>query len=499
MMPSKSLTDKRNAPVDMSSDEFRKAGYALVDQIAEFLSGIAERPVTQDFKPSQIKALIDGSTSFPEQGQDAHTLLQETAQKLFDNSTFNGHPKFWGYITSSATPIGILGEMLAASVNPNVGAWGLAPLATEIERQTIRWIAEFIGYNPDCGGLLVSGGNMANFVGVLAARKAKSDWNVREEGLKNKQLIIYASQETHTWVQKAADLFGIGTQAIRWIPVNEQQQIDLKQLDIQIQKDREAGTLPFMLVGTAGSVSTGAVDPLQELAALAKTYDLWFHVDGAYGSFAAGLPEASPDLKAIRLADSIAMDPHKWLYSPLEAGAVLVKKPEHLLDAFSYRPPYYHFDEGEEPKVNFYEYGLQNSRGFRALKVWLSLKQAGKEGYTQMIREDIQMIDTLAEAIKLHPNLELFSNNLSIAAFRYIPDNLERPDEQAYLNKLNTAILNRIQEGGEAFISNAVQNDNFYLRACIVNFRTTVEDILSLPELVIRIGQEIDAELRNQN
>lgn len=334
---------------------------------------------------------------------------------------------------------------------------------------------------------------MANFIGVLAARKAKCRWNVREEGLKGQQLLIYTSQETHTWVQKAADLFGFGTQSIRWIPVNDRQQIDIDSLQQQIDSDRKAGALPFLLVGTAGSVSTGAIDPLDQLAEIAKTNDLWFHVDGAYGSFAAGLPEAPPELKAISLADSIATDPHKWLYSPLEAGAVLVKDPMHLLDAFSYRPPYYHFDSDEEnPTINFYEYGFQNSRGFRALKVWLSLKQAGKNGYIQMIREDIRMIGALAKAIRNHPELELHSSNLSIVSFRYIPRAVKPGSEQQeYLNKLNTDILNQIQKGGEAFLSNAVQDDNFYLRACIVNFRTTMEDILSLAELVVKTGRAL--------
>ena len=483
----------RNAPIDMSADTFRAAGYMLVEQIAEFLEGIGERPVTRDFDPKALKAKLGHPNGFPDDGEPVTDLLERTASLLFENSTFNGHPKFWGYITASATPIGILAEMLAASVNPNVGAWGLSPIATEIERQTIRWIAEFIGYPTNCGGLLVSGGNMANFIGVLAARKAKCRWNVREEGLKGQQLLIYTSQETHTWVQKAADLFGFGTQSIRWIPVNDRQQIDIDSLQQQIDSDRKAGALPFLLVGTAGSVSTGAIDPLDQLAEIAKTNDLWFHVDGAYGSFAAGLPEAPPELKAISLADSIATDPHKWLYSPLEAGAVLVKDPMHLLDAFSYRPPYYHFDSDEEnPTINFYEYGFQNSRGFRALKVWLSLKQAGKNGYIQMIREDIRMIGALAKAIRNHPELELHSSNLSIVSFRYIPRAVKPGSEQQeYLNKLNTDILNQIQKGGEAFLSNAVQDDNFYLRACIVNFRTTMEDILSLAELVVKTGRAL--------
>lgn len=252
-------------------------------------------------------------------------------------------------------------------------------MGTESEAQAVRWIAELIGYPTDCGGLLVSGGNMGNFVGLLAARKAKATWDVRTAGLFGEQarrLRLYTSGETHTWIHKATDMFGLGTDAIRWVPTDEQLRMDMNALRNQIQADINAGDLPFLVIGTAGTVSTGAVDPLPELAAICREYDLWFHVDGAYGGFAALLldegkvPEA---LKGIREADSVAVDPHKWLYAPLEAGCTLVRHPQALRDAFSYHPPYYHFAE-EASTIDYYEYGPQNSRGLRALKVWLALR-----------------------------------------------------------------------------------------------------------------------------
>jgi aromatic-L-amino-acid decarboxylase len=491
--------DRSDVPLEMSPDEFRKTGHALVDQIADFLASLPGRPVFPRDSAEEVRQALGGGT-LPEAGTYAGELLSETAELLFDHSTFNGHPRFLGYITSSATPIGALGDMLAASVNPNLGGWQLSPMATEIETQTVRWIAELIGYPAGCGGLLVSGGNMANFTGFLAARKAKTDWDVRGKGLMDgagRQLLVYVSQETHTWVQKAADFFGLGTDAIRWIGTDDQQRMDVNQLRERIEADSAAGGLPFLVVGTAGTVSTGAIDPLPKIAAICSEYDLWFHVDGAYGALAAALPDAPADIRGLRLADSVALDPHKWLYSPLEAGCTLVRDPQTLLDAFSYHPVYYHFEEEASQKtIDYYEYGMQNSRGFRALKVWLGLRQAGREGYQQLLQDDIDLAAELYRLSGLHPELEVYSHNLSITTFRYVPaGSADDPDED-YLNALNTELLERLQTGGEVYISNALVNGVFLLRACVVNFRTTLADIEALPEIIVRVGREIATEMQ---
>lgn len=492
---------QRFAPLEMRPDEFRTLGYKLIDQIAEFLASLPNRPVTTGEAPSKIRELIGGQ-SLPQEGTEANKLLQETAQLLFDHSLFNGHPRFWGYITSSAAPIGALADLLAATVNPNVGGWNLSPVASEIEKQTVRWIAEMIGYAPDCGGVLVSGGNMANFVGLLAARHARAGWNIRENGLRSEEghlLRVYASSETHTWIQKAADMYGLGTDAVRWIETDAHLRMNASALRQQIQKDIQNGDQPFMVIGTAGSVSTGAIDPLPELAEICREHDLWFHVDGAYGAFAAVLPDAPSAFQGLKHADSIALDPHKWLYAPLEAGCTLVRDDEALRNAFRYRPAYYKFDEvgGEEP-INYSEYGPQNSRGFRALKVWLGLRQVGRTGYERMIADDIELAHRLYQLVDLHPELEAVTHNLSITTFRYIPQHLEMSKEEAdaYLNKLNTELLTRLQEGGEAFVSNAVVKGKYVLRACVVNFRTTLADIEALLEIVTRLGREVDAEMQ---
>jgi glutamate/tyrosine decarboxylase-like PLP-dependent enzyme len=325
-------------------------------------------------------------------------------------------------------------------------------------------------------------------------------WDVRQQGLRaGTQLVVYASRETHTWIQKAADLFGLGLDAIRWIDTDDQLRMNTAALERAIIADRESGHTPFIVIGTAGSVSTGAIDPLGEIAAICKRHQLWFHVDGAYGAPAACLPEASPDLKALSLADSVAVDPHKWLYAPLEAGCTLVRNSEHLADAFSFHPAYYHFadaGDGEAP-TNFHEFGLQNSRGFRALKVWLGLRQAGRDGYVKMIRDDIALARAMYQAAEAHPEIEAFTLGLSIATFRYVPADLTLTgtEREQYLNELNSALVSRLQADGDLFVSNAVVNGSYVLRACIVNFRTGQADVEAVPELVVRAGRALMEQL----
>ena len=494
----------RIAPLEMTPSEFRKVGRQLVERVAEFLCTLPNRPVVPNESPQVIREAL-GMGSLPEQGAEARDLLEEAVTLLFEHSTFNGHPRFWGVITSSAAPIGALSDLLAATVNPNMGGWIGGPMANEIEAQTIRWIAEMIGYPTDCGGLLVSGGNMGNFVGFLAARKAKASWDVRTSGLLGegaRRLRVYTSSETHTWIHKATDMFGLGIEAIRWILVDEQLRMDIPALRNQIQADIEDGDLPFLVIGTAGTVSTGAVDPLLEIAAICREYNLWFHVDGAYGGFAAvllndGKGTVPRDLKGIGEADSVAVDPHKWLYAPLEAGCALVRNPEALREMFSYHPPYYHFADQAEPTIDYHEYGPQNSRGFRALKVWLALRQVGRAGYVEMISDDIRLAQELYRLVEAQPELQAFTRGLSITTFRYVPPDLTPGSQQveAYLNQLNAELLTRLQRSGEAFLSNAVVEGKFLLRACIVNFRTSLEDVEALPALVTRIGREVESRL----
>lgn len=488
------MNNKRKAPINIKKEDFRKIGYKLIDDISDFLDTIEKRPITENKSPSQLQKII-GDSSLPENGVDPNKLLSKTSQLLFNNSLHNGHPKFLGYITSSAAPIGSLADLLAASVNPNTGAQILSPIATEIEKQTIKWLAEFIGVSPNYGGILVSGGNMANFTGFLVAKTAKTSKEIRDGGLPSsaKKFTIYCSKTTHTWIEKAVILFGLGTNSIRWIETDEFNKMDITKLDITIKKDINSGYKPIMVIGTAGDVSTGVVDDLKEVSKICKKYNLWFHIDGAYGAPASVIPELGEMFNGIKDADSIALDPHKWLYSPLEAGCTLVKNSQHLLDTFSSHPEYYNFENDKDNmQINFYEYGFQNSRGFRALKVWLMLQQVGKSGYIKMISQDIELAKLLFSLANTHPELEAVSHNLSITTFRFIT---KSHTNEGYLNKLNEELVNNLQEGGEVFLSNAIVKEKYCLRTCVVNFRTTEKDIYEIIEIVIRVGRETHEKL----
>ncbi len=491
--------DKRDSPFNMDKNEFKKVGYELIDNLSEFYENLYKRPVTTGETPNQIQSHLDSDT-LPENGIAASDILVRATDLLLNHSLFNGHPKFFGYITSSPTPIGALADLLAAAVNANAGANVLSPMATAIEKQTVKWLAEFIGVPSHYGGLLVSGGNMANLTAFLAARTAKAPKSLKEEGLKSleQDMVFYCSGATHTWIEKASALFGHGKQAIRWINTNDENKMDTDILKQTITKDVNNGKKPFLVIANAGDVSTGATDNIKEIAAICKAHDLWLHIDGAYGIPAAAIPECRNIFNGLEEADSIALDPHKWLYAPLEAGCTLVKNPQHLIDTFSAHPVYYNFDNSaDEPTLNYYEYGFQNSRGFRALKVWMGLQQAGKQGYIKMIKDDIELSKLMFNEASRHEELEAITQNLSIATFRYVPASGEKTIDERYLNKLNEKLLNVLQQSGEIFLSNAVIKEKYCLRACIVNFRTSVIDIKEVIEIVVREGRKMHETLQH--
>ncbi len=471
----------RSSVLNMDPEEFRSLGHELIDRIADFYATLPTATLTPAESPAQVRDAL-GHRSLPSDPETNAAIVADAWRLLANHSLHNGHPRFAGYVTSSAAPIGALADLIAAAVNPNVGAWILGPMGTEIEAQSIRWIADFLGYPATCGGILTSGGNMANFIGFLAARRHACP-DIRANGARAANLIAYASKETHTWVQKAADLFGLGANSLRWIPTDSSQRMDPAALTAQVALDRAAGLSPFFLAASAGTVSTGAVDPIRQLSQIAKTENLWLHIDGAYGAPAAALPGACQDLQSLHLADSLAVDPHKWFYAPLEAGCALVRNPQDLPDTFDYSPAYYRFEA--DAGLNYYQHGPQNSRGFRALKVWMGLRAAGRRGLTETIAADCELARQLFEEIQKYPELEAFTTSLSITTFRYHPRNAED------LNALNERLLDRIQKSGELFLSNAVINGQFALRACFVNFRTQPADIAAIPKIVLRLAEAL--------
>jgi aromatic-L-amino-acid/L-tryptophan decarboxylase len=486
----------------MSPEEFREAGRRLVDRIADFLASQRSRRVGPGLGPDAIRERL-GRGGLPRRGETAGRLLEEAADLVFENSVLPGHPRFLAYVVGAPAPLGALADLLAAAVNQNVGAWHLAPMASEIEAQSVRWIAELIGFPPGGGGLLTSGGNLANFIGFLAARAARAPWPVRSVGASpagSPPLRLYASEETHTWIHKAADLFGLGTDAICWVPADDAQRIDVAALERLLAEDRAAGRLPFLVVGSAGTVSTGAVDDLPRLSAICRRENLWFHVDAAYGGFAAGVEGAPKELEGVGLADSVAVDPHKWMYVPLEAGCALVRDAAHLRAAFEYRPPYYPPPDDTEVTFDYHGLGLQNSRGFRALKVWLALRRCGSDGHRGMVARDIALARRLFDAAGRHPELEPVTLGLSITTFRFVPRDLSgnrgAGRDEEYLDRLNAQLVERLQQDGEVYPSHAVVRGRSVIRTCIVNFRTSEEDIDAVPEIVARAGRDLDRALR---
>jgi aromatic-L-amino-acid decarboxylase len=495
--------ESRVTPLNMSGEEFAKIGHQLIDDLAALIDGVRDRPLGKGESPEVVRDALRAEASLPEGGTDAAALIKQTTDLLIDHSLYNSHPRFFGYIQGPAAPVGILADLLASAVNPNLGGWMLSPMASEIEDQVTRWIAEFVGFPSGGDGVLTSGGNVANMLGFWASRAAKAPWDVRRGGMHDPQarpLRIYCARGTHTWVQKAADLSGLGSDSIRWIDTDDQDRMLIDELETSLEEDVLAGDCPLMIVGTGGSVSTGAVDQLPRIGVICDRFVAWFHVDGAYGAFAAAAANASDvpeDLCGLALADSVALDPHKWLYAPLEVGCILVRDPDALMNTFAYRPDYYYFQADAK---NFFERGIQNSRGFRALKVWMQLKHVGRAGYVRMISEDIQLARRFVEVAADCNELEVFGTALSIATYRFVPSDLatrvREPPVLAYLNELNEAIQGRMELGGEAFVSNAVLGEAYVLRMCVVNFRTTLEDVVALTEISERLGREADAEIR---
>jgi glutamate/tyrosine decarboxylase-like PLP-dependent enzyme len=382
-------------------------------------------------------------------------------------------------------------------MNPN--CWGGDHAAIHVEKQVIGWLAESIGLPPETEGILVSGGSMANFTALATARRARTPGNVREDGLAGPdrpRLTVYASDQTHACVDKAVDLLGIGTAQLRKLPSDDRFRVRPSDVARAIAEDRAAGFTPAIVVGNAGTVNTGAIDPLAELADLCAREKLWFHVDGAYGALATLSPELKPLFAGIERADSVAADPHKWLYVPYEAGATLVREPGRLGATFRKFPEYLAAD-AESPFPGpawFAERGVELSRGFKALKVWMGWKTHGRLGYAQAIENDVRLARYLSERIDRRPDFERLAETvLSIANFRYRPAGRELPE--AALDTINRRIVNRLVGDGSFFLAPTILKGRTALRVCIVNFRTREEDLNLLLEESARIGAEEAARI----
>jgi glutamate/tyrosine decarboxylase-like PLP-dependent enzyme len=429
----------------------------------------------------------------PKIGKPIDELIDRIERDVLPTSAYNGHPRWLAYIMGSPLPVGVLGSLASAALNQNNGLWRVTPSAVAIELQTLRWIGEMLGLPANAEGIFVSGGQMANIVAHSVMRDAKAPWDTRRYGMRGAggnapQLRVYASSELHYCQEQAAEFLGMGRETVRRVPVDENYHMSVEALGQMIAEDRRNGDLPIAVAGTAGTVGTGAVDPLPQLLRVARDEDLWFHVDGAYGAFAALAESCPPDLRALAEADSVACDPHKWLYAPIDAAITFVREPGRLERSFAFHASYLE-TEPTDQEVALLERTPENSRPQRAFKVWLALQALGRDGYAAMIDYNIRLAAYMEALVRGTPALTVAApRELSIVCWRVEPAGMTGDA----LDELQTNVINDLERRGIAMISNTTLRDGHTaLRACITNFRTRPDDI----DAIVRASAEIGAEL----
>lgn len=473
--------------MQLTEQEFRRLGYQAVDMAARYFAELPGRPVFERMEEIERQGMMN--LPLPANPLSADEILRFLGQQILPYPMGNGHPRFFGWVNSPPDMLAVITEVLAAAMNPSCAGGDHA--AIYLEHCVLRWLMQLLGFPIDgSAGLLVSGGSAASLTALAAARHralAQLGIDVRRQGVSGApaKLRVYASTQVHTCVQKAVELLGLGSDSIRWIGVDEDCRISLDALRQAMQEDRQQGMLPFCIVASAGSVQTGAIDPLDALAEVASESNLWLHVDGAYGAAAMLDPNSKPLFRGIECADSIALDPHKWLSVPVECGCVLVRDGTLLRDTFSLVPPYVRTEPGKGigNLPWFAEYGFQQTRGFRALKLWVTLAHAGITGLQQQIARQIALARYLEQRIEASPDLELRSKGkLSIVCFRYVPKELAGNEEA--LNALNKTIMERMQANGTAFVTNTTLDGRFLLRACILHYGSTERDIDAMLEAI---------------
>jgi glutamate/tyrosine decarboxylase-like PLP-dependent enzyme len=475
---------------DWDDAVWREAGERTLSVVAAASTGWESKRPSPEHPEDALKFFRG---PLPRQAVAFGELVTRIEREVLPTSAYNGHPRWLAYIMGAPAPVSVLGDLVASALNQNSGLWRVTPSSTAIEVQTLGWIAEMLGFPGTAEGLFVSGGQMANIVAHAVIRDAKTPWDVRAFGVRGPdgnapQLRIYASSELHYCHEQAAELLGMGRQTVRNVPVDERYRMRMDSLSQMIAEDRSRGDLPIAIVGTAGTVGTGAIDPIPDLLRVARHEDLWLHVDGAYGAFATLAESCPTELRALADADSVACDPHKWLFAAIDAGVVLVREPGRLERSFAFHASYLETaDRGA--RVDFLERGPENSRPQRALKVWLSIQAFGRDGYAAMIDYNIRLAAYMEELVRATPGLVLAApRDLSIVCWRVEPGAIDGPA----LEELQVAVIEEIERRSIAMVSNAQLHDGrSALRACITNFRTRAQDV----ETIVRASAEIGAEL----
>ncbi|HEX8693816.1 MAG TPA: pyridoxal-dependent decarboxylase [Longimicrobium sp.] len=485
------FSPEERARWEWPADEVRRVGHQVVELIAAHLSSLPGRPVFRPF-PAELAEAMTAPQSAPIEGADPASILAEFAETVEPYPFGNGHPRFHGWVNSPPAVLGVFAEALAAAMNPSVAGGNHA--AVFVERQVLEWLKALAAFPPESMGLLVSGGSMATLTALAVARTAaarRDGVDVRAAGVAGlpRPLAVYTSPEGHAAIRKSVELLGIGSERLRIVAADGERRMRPDELDRALRRDLADGLRPMAVVASAGSAGTGAVDPLAELAAVCRAHGVWLHVDGAYGLPAILTERWRAALEPVALADSVALDPHKWLYVPVEAGAVLVRDADAMRGTFSLVPAYLQTDPAVGGGPWLSEYGFAQTRGFRALKVWMALKHHGLEGYRRAIARDVALAEHLAARVEESPELQLASCSLSIVCFRYAPPELAADPERA--DALNRRLLREVQLGGEAFLTSTAASGRYVLRACIINPRATREGVEALVRLVERTGRRL--------
>jgi glutamate/tyrosine decarboxylase-like PLP-dependent enzyme len=470
--------------------QLRALGHRMVDDMLSYLQTVAERPVWRTM-PDEVRRALARPLPLEPEGEEA--AYRDFCDLVLPYPLGNIHPRFWGWVNGTGTPLGALAEMLAATLNPNVAGFDQA--AALVERQVVDWLKEMLGYPKGASGLLVSGGSMANALALAVARNTRAGFDVRRDGVQqagDRRLVLYASRQTHSSVQKGVELLGLGSAALCLLPVDAELRLDTAALESRLRDDRRRGLRPFCVIGNAGTVNSGAIDDLSLIADLCARESTWFHVDGAFGALAALAPGLRPRLAGMEKADSLAFDLHKWMYLPYEAGCLLVRRPDDHRNSFAVIPEYLTRIPGgpAAAESSFADLGIQLSRGFRALKVWMALKADGARKYGRLIQQNVDQAEYLAGLVRRSDVLELTAPApLNIVCFRYkVPGR----DDDA-LNELNRAILVRLQESGVALPSYTTLDGRFCIRVAITNHRTRRPDLDLLVAEVTRLGASLAA------
>ncbi len=472
-------------------DGLRRLGHRMLDVMFDSMEGVREQPVWRSV-PAGVRASLEGE-AVPYAGQGAEAVFEDFVEQVLPYPMGNAHPRYFGWVKGTGTPLGMLADMLASGLNPQMAGFDQAPRL--VEEQTLRWLAELMGFPAGASGLLTSGGSMANLLGLNVGRFAKAGFDVRAEGLAGAaRLRVYCSAETHSWVGKAAELLGLGRAGMRVIGVDAEYRLRVDELQRAIAEDRAAGLRPFCVVGTAGTVNTGATDDLEALAAVCRSEGLWFHVDGAFGALAYWSEELRVRVRGLELADSVAFDLHKWGSLPFEVGCVLVRDAAVHRAAFASTASYLAvLDRGPVAGgMVFADRGIELTRGFKALKVWMSLKAHGVDLFRRLVEQNVRQAEYLGALIGAEEALELMAPvALNVVCFRYVAAGLD----EAGLNELNTEVLLRVQESGVAVPSSTVLQGRFAIRAALVNHRSRREDYAILVRAVVDAGRAVAAEM----